>query len=264
MGQSGASTCKTSSTSGWILRGLLGLWSHDRKVLVAVLILFIGIGFFWWLTEQVTGGKTPGLDERLIRILREPGNAANPVGPPWVEEAARDITSLGGYAVLTGLTIAVAVFLGFAGKHHAGWLLFAAIAGGTVVMHFLKAQINRPRPDLVPHLSHANSASFPSGHAMLSAIVYLALGAMLARLVTRPRLKWFFLTLALMLTFLIGISRVYLGVHYPTDVLAGWAAGLVWAILCWLVTRALQLRGTIEQDPEETPVTSPQSPIWER
>ena len=116
-------------------------------------------------------------------------------------------------------------------------------------MHFLKALINRPRPDVVPALSHATDASFPSGHAMLSAVVYLVLGAMLARLVQRRRLKLFFLMLAIVLTFLIGLSRVYLGVHYPTDILAGWAAGLIWAIVCWLVTRVLQHSGLVEFDP---------------
>ena len=113
-------------------------------------------------------------------------------------------------------------------------------------MRFLKMLLNRPRPDVVPALSHATEASFPSGHAMLSVVVYLVLGVMLARLVESRRLKIFFLTMALFLTFVIGLSRVYLGVHYPTDILAGWTAGLVWAIVCWLVTRALQKWGLVE------------------
>src|SRR5205085_9940078 len=105
---------------------------------------------------------------------------------------------------------------------------------------------DRPRPSVVPHLSHVMTSSFPSGHSLLSAVVYLTLGSLLARLVGPPRLKLYFLGVAVLLSFLVGLSRVYLGVHYPTDVLAGWAAGLTWAVLCWLLARYLQHRGAVE------------------
>jgi undecaprenyl-diphosphatase len=81
----------------------------------------------------------------------------------------------------------------------------------------------------------------------MSAVVYLTLGALLARLADQRRVKLYFLAVAALLTLLVGLSRVYLGVHYPTDVLAGWSAGLVWATLCWLAARSLQRRGAVER-----------------
>ena len=110
----------------------------------------------------------------------------------------------------------------------------------------LKMLIDRPRPSVVPHLSQTLTTSFPSGHSMMSAVVYLTLGALLSRLVAKRRLKLYFLAVAVLLTLLTGMSRVLMGVHYPTDVLAGWAAGCVWASLCWLAARQLQRRGKIE------------------
>ena len=110
----------------------------------------------------------------------------------------------------------------------------------------LKAAFDRPRPELVPHLMRAYFSSFPSGHSMMSAVVYGTLGSILTTLVQHRGLKLYFLLLAATLAGLVGISRVYLGVHYPTDVLAGWAAGLAWATFCWLLGRSLKRTGAIE------------------
>lgn len=255
-----ASTNSTTSTTAWSNRSPFGSFRRDPALLIGILVVVTGIVFFWWLTDQVVSGRTNELDRRLIRACRTAEDAKNPIGPHWLEEAARDITALGGYAVLSGLTVSVSIFLVIVGKQHAGWLLLGATTGGLTLMHLLKSWINRPRPDpnfVSHHLSLAGSASFPSGHAMLSAIVYLALGAMLARLVQRRRLKTFFITLALGLSFLIGISRVYLGVHYPTDIIAGWTAGLVWGTFCWILTRALQRSGAVELDIGDNPAARP-------
>lgn len=129
--------------------------------------------------------------------------------------------------------------------------MLAAIIGGVVVSTLLKSLFDRPRPDLVPHLSHVYTSSFPSGHSMLSAIVYLTLGSLLAAVMPSRKLKVYVLAVAIIVTVVVGASRVYLGVHYPTDVLAGWLAGLVWALLCWLIARWLQRRGKVE--PESNP-----------
>ena len=122
------------------------------------------------------------------------------------------------------------------------WLVLIAVVGGQVLSTTLKYFIDRPRPMIVPHLSQVYTTSFPSGHSMMSAVVYLTLGSLLGSS-SAARAQVLLLSVAMLLTFLVGVSRVYMGVHWPTDVLAGWTAGLVWAILCWLVARQLQRRG---------------------
>lgn len=126
-------------------------------------------------------------------------------------------------------------------------LVLVATFSGLLVSLLLKHSFHRPRPELVPHLSYVYTSSFPSGHAMLSATVFLTLGALLGRFVQEPVLKAYFLVVAGILTFLVGVSRVYLGVHYPSDVLAGWTAGLAWALTCWLIAKAMQQRGVVEK-----------------
>ena len=158
----------------------------------------------------------------------------------------RDITALGGPTVVTLITVAVIGFLLIDGKRFAALLMLASVGGGAVLSSVLKLGIDRPRPDLVAHLVEVSTASFPSGHAMLSAVIYLTLGALLSRVEAPRRVKIYVLTVAVLLTFLIGLSRIYLGVHWPTDVLAGWCAGSAWAMLCWRVALALQRAGEVE------------------
>jgi undecaprenyl-diphosphatase len=196
----------------------------------------------------VTEGEPRHVDTSVLRALREPGDPADPVGPRWLEEAARDVTALGGYAVLTLLVASVVGYQLMARHYHAALLVLVATLGGLLLSHLLKGLYDRPRPDLVPHLVHVSTASFPSGHAMNSAVVYLTLGALLARLVEGRWVRVYFVAVAVVLTLLVGTSRVYLGVHYPTDVVAGWAAGVGWAVACWLVARRLQRRGAVEGD----------------
>jgi undecaprenyl-diphosphatase len=132
------------------------------------------------------------------------------------------------------------------------WLVLIATLGGWGLGLLLKAVFGRPRPSVIPHLVEVQSLSFPSGHAMMSAVVYLTLAALLAQLSAQWAQRVYILAVGLLLTLLVGLSRVYLGVHYPTDVLAGWSAGLAWAILCWLVGRWLQRRGIVEKPHEHT------------
>ena len=159
----------------------------------------------------------------------------------------RDITALGGVTVLSLVTASVAGFLLLSRKFSAMAFVLVATGAGFLITVLLKSLYERPRPDVVPHLAAVYTSSFPSGHSMMSAVVYLTLGTLLTRLAATPRLKFYFLFVAMLLTGLVGISRVYLGVHYPTDVLAGWCGGLTWASLCWLVARRLQQRGAIER-----------------
>jgi undecaprenyl-diphosphatase len=211
------------------------------------LIIAVGIAAFFLLAVEVNRGDTQHFDEQILRSMREPNDPAVPRGPAALQEAARDITSLGGYALSTLLVAIVTIFLACDGKKGAARFLLAAVISGWLLQKGLKALIGRPRPIVVPHLMPVESTSFPSGHSMMSAIIFLTLGVILSRLeLKHPRLRVYFMTVAFLLTGLVGLSRVYLGVHYPTDVLAGWTAGLVWAMLCSLVAQYLQRRGAVE------------------
>jgi undecaprenyl-diphosphatase len=209
-----------------------------------------GLWGFFELADEVMEGETHRLDESLLLAMRTAGDAADPIGPGWLEEAGRDFTALGGVSVLTFITVMSCSYLLLAGKPHAALYLLVAVGVGVLISNGLKAGFERPRPELVPHGSIVHTASFPSGHSMLSAVTYLTLGALLARIQPRRRLKVFLLATAMLLALLVGASRVYLGVHWPTDVLAGWTAGAVWASLCWLAAIRLQQRGQVEADGE--------------
>jgi undecaprenyl-diphosphatase len=144
--------------------------------------------------------------------------------------------------VLGLLTVATLGYLWLMGMRRAALYLLLAIGGGLLLSLALKAGFQRPRPDLVSHGSMVYTASFPSGHSMLSAIVYLTGGAMLALEHERRAVRIYIIGCAVAATVLVGTSRVYLGVHWPTDVLAGWAGGAAWAALCWLIAHWLQIR----------------------
>jgi len=218
-------------------------------VLLALAGVVAGAWGFALLADEVMEGGTQAFDQKLLLAFRT-GPAQAPVGSPPVQEAARDITSLGGTAVLTIVTIIAAGFLALDGKKHMALFLCGSVLGGLAAGTILKDVFQRPRPDLVPYSVYVSGASFPSGHSMMSAVTYLTLGALLARSQERKRLKAYFLLVAISLTFAVGVTRVYLGVHWPTDVLAGWTAGAVWALLCWLTARWLQSRRTLEQETE--------------
>ena len=241
----------------WLLR------HTNLLVLCVALIIVGGIWAFVGIAEEVTEGDTKRFDEWAVRALRMPNPDATPerplpqvpLGPKWLREVGRDMTALGGVAVLFLMTGGVAGYLLMVRKYHAMWLVLIATGSGLLLSTALKWAFDRPRPT-VDHYAHVYTSSFPSGHSMLAAVVYLTLGSLLTRLIPERHVKAYVIFVALLLTFLVGISRVYMGVHYPTDVLAGWTAGLVWAMVCWLVARYLQMRGAVEKDTEQTPPAS--------
>src|SRR5205814_964349 len=220
------------------------LGSRDHLVLIAAVMIAGGTWGFIELMDAVRAGGTQRFDEWAVRTV------AGYHGPRWLEEVGRDITALGGVAILTLITAFVVGFLILRKKYHAAWFLLFATIGGVTLSSLLKHLVSRPRPDVVPWRSYVVTTSFPSGHSMLSATVYLTLGSLLARYTRDRALRLYFLAAAMFLAFLVGLSRVYMGVHYPTDVLAGWTAGGVWALLCWLAARILQRRGKVERDLE--------------
>lgn len=231
------------------MRFLRWLGSHELAILLALFGIAAGVWVFAVLATEVREGETRGFDRKVLLAMRRPGDLA-PLGPPAFQEDARDVTAMGGVVVLGLLTMMVSVYLALDGKKNMAVFALGSVVSGVVAADLLKGLFRRPRPDIVPHLAYVSNTSFPSGHSMLSAVTYLTLGALLARSHERKALKAFFLLCAAFLSFLVGVSRVYLGVHWPTDVLAGWTAGAVWALLCWLVARRLQTRKALE--PETT------------
>lgn len=227
--------------------------SHELSTLVGFVLVAVGTWMFVELADEVVEGDTQRIDRTVLLALRSSADVSDPLGPKWVEELMRDFTALGGIGVLTFVSLVVIGYLLLQRKTSTAAFVLIAVAGGLIVSHFFKWQFGRPRPDLVPHGSHVYTASFPSGHAMMSAATYLTLGALLARVHAQRRLKAYFLFLAALLSLSVGVSRVYLGVHWPTDVVAGWTLGASWAILCWLVARYLQRRGELETAGEGTP-----------
>lgn len=182
-------------------------------------------------------------DRSVLMAFRNPADVSDPIGPPALEHAMADITALGGFTVLTLLVAGVAIYMLSTGRRIGALMIVGASLSGGVLSETLKALFERARPDLVPHLTHMASASFPSGHAFLSAVTYLTLGVLLAREHDGQRAKLLLIGGAVLLTLMIGASRVYLGVHWPTDVLAGWSLGAAWAALWWLAARLIDRRG---------------------
>ena len=226
---------------GWAWRNKPELWVLGGVFFAAAMILAFG-----HIAEEVTEGDATKFDQTVLLALRNPADLSDPIGPAWLEEAARDITSLGSYVVLGFVLCAVLAYLVMTQKRAAALWISASVGGGVVLSNALKFAFERPRPEIVPHAVRVFTSSFPSGHATLAAVSYLTLGALLASLHSSRQLKLYFISVAIFLTVAIGLSRLYLGVHYPTDVLAGWCVGAAWAALCWMIAWWLQARGTIE------------------
>ncbi|WP_077510928.1 phosphatase PAP2 family protein [Sphingomonas sp. LM7] len=198
-------------------------------VLAAVAVL---LGLLWF-GHEIMEGDAAELDRAIILALRVPGHPELPIGPHWLPSAVRDITALGSSTVLTLVVIVTATFLALRRRFRQALLVIGATALGGVAVTVIKVLIARARPDIVQQLMDEASHSFPSGHAANSAIVYLTLATLLFPVVRGWRMRGFVLAVAMLLVGLIGVSRIYLGVHWPSDVLAGWAFGSCWALLWW-------------------------------
>jgi undecaprenyl-diphosphatase len=202
-------------------------------ILLALFVLLL-LGFAQ-LADEVMQGETGSFDDTVMLALRSSGAFSQSFGSQWLQDMMRDFTALGSTGVLTIVTIGVTGFLALSGKGKAALYVVLALIGGIVSEHVLKLGFSRPRPELVPHSVVVTSTSFPSGHALNSAAVYLTLGNLLSQTQEKLSIKLFLMVFAGFLTVLVGLSRVYLGVHWPTDVIAGWSYGACWALLCWFV-----------------------------
>ncbi|SDA99498.1 phosphatase PAP2 family protein [Mesorhizobium qingshengii] len=208
------------------------LWIAALLLVAAVLIVLVA-------ADAVLKGEGSNFDQGLLMAFRSGGDPANPIGPAWVEGVGRDITSLGSVAFLGVISVATVGFLLIIQRRNYALQLATAVIGGVLISKTIKAAFDLPRQS-TPHIVPAFTESFPSGHAMLSAITFLTLGTLVARVSTKPDVKICVLSLAALLTLMVGCSRVYLGIHYPTDVLAGWCVGIGWTILCWFGFRWLE------------------------
>ena len=211
----------------------------ESRALVLVIALSGALWAFFSIAGEMGEGETAALDRRILLALRNPANLSDPIGSRSFEEAMRDVTALGGFTVVTLVTlVGVTAFLIHGRKRHA-----LVLAGTVILAHFssdlAKTLYARPRPDLVPHGAYVYSASFPSGHSTLSAATYLTLAVLIASLEPNRGTKAMVFVLAAAMVLAIGFSRVYLGVHWPSDVLAGWSLGAAWALAGWSVLRRI-------------------------
>ena len=219
-------------------------WLRGRQwpelpVLVAAVAIASLSWLFIELADEVMEGDTGAFDTWVIESLRSPQDKRLPRGPLWLVDAARDVTALGSSTVLFLLVAVVVGYLAMVRRPRALALLLAAVVSGAILTSSLKYAFDRPRPPDGSAVQRTHTTSFPSGHSLSSAVVYLTLGAMLARVMPTRKLHLYWIGTAIFLATLIGLTRIYLGVHYPTDVLAGWAAGAAWALLWWLIARWL-------------------------
>jgi undecaprenyl-diphosphatase len=222
-----------------VLRNALRSWLEPR-VLVFVVGFAAASSFFIKISEQVSEGETHGVDAAIMIWLRPGSDPLQPIEPRWLESFMRDLTALGSIGVLSVIVGATSVFLHLVGRPRTALFVLFGSTGGAVLSSLLKELFDRSRPDVVSPAVFVSSASFPSGHAMSAAVVYLTLGALIARLVPNRWVKLYVLAIAGMLVAIVGISRVVLGVHWPSDVLAGWAAGGAWALGCWGVAQVFK------------------------
>ena len=207
------------------------------------LILWVAVAGAVWaflaLGGEMAEGETLAFDRRILMALRNPADPADPLGPRWLAEALRDVTALGGFTVLTLITVVATLAFAFHGKRRQALILPAVVICAQLSANLLKGIYGRPRPDFLPHDMFVYSASFPSGHSTVAATTWLMLATLIASLETTAATKALAYGIAGLIILAVGFSRVYLAVHWPSDVLAGWTLGSAWALAGWIVTRRM-------------------------
>jgi len=223
--------------------------AFELRLLGPILLMALSAWAFMKITGEMLEGDVNSIDLAILQRLRVVGHPELPIGPRWLQETIRDLTALGSPAVLCMTVSTVWGYLMVARQTLMAWLAAGSALGGLGVAMLLKAVFSRARPDAAFHATVANGYSFPSGHAMMSAIVFLTMATLVARLAPQRRLGVYALAVAMLLTGLVGLSRVFLGVHWASDVAAGWAAGAAWALLIWLLADRMGLGHRSSEDP---------------
>lgn len=219
----------------WLARHVHGAYTtFGIFFLIGATLAVVGTWLFAKFAGHVSSGGTQAFDDAVLQWIgmhRE----------PWLTNAMVEITSLGTGLVVMMTVVIAGLFLYLSNHKYSALLLFITTGGGLVLNTLLKLGFGRPRPQLVEWGTHAASSSFPSGHAMNSVIVYGTVAYLAARLQSRHRVRVLTLFVAGIIILLVCTSRLYLGVHYPSDVLAGIIVGLAWASFCMASLEALQL-----------------------
>ena len=214
-------------------------WNAARRTEARLLLLGLGaMGAVWaflGVTGEVRELQTTRIDRAVLLAFRTPGNLAVPIGPRWVQESARDMTAFGGFTALSLISVMSITLLLLHGRRIQALIFGAAVILAQTAAEVIKSFVGRPRPEIVPHHDLVYSSSFPSGHAVMSPVVYLTLAAILAAGAPRRSVKVLLVISAALLVIAIGVSRVYLGVHWPTDVLAGWTLGTAIALIASMI-----------------------------
>lgn len=210
-----------------------------RAVEPVLIACWIALAFLLWLFYAMTGwiaaGSIAAIDEKILLAFRLPGNNATPIGPAWLPETVRDISALGSVSVLWLAVFFSTVLLFLSGHRKKSVYVFLTAVAATALSNILKFIYTRPRPDIVPPAAETFTTSFPSAHAMMSAAVYLTIGLVFSRLHQAKAVKTFIMLFAAGLTLMIGLTRVYMGVHWPSDVIAGWLCGGIFLLSCHLL-----------------------------
>jgi undecaprenyl-diphosphatase len=201
-----------------------------------------GVVVFVLIAVAVHHGWLADLDRAGLALLRQRADPAIPIGPHGLVSMVRDVTALGSFIVLSSAVTSVAAFLALRGRRDRALALLAYAIGGTLLGEAAKHVIARVRPDVVPHLVEVVTLSFPSAHAMQATAIPLVLACFLADTQPRAAMRVYLLCVAALVALAVGLSRLYLGVHWPTDVVAGWSLGTAWASACWLLDRRLRTR----------------------
>lgn len=202
---------------------------------VAATLLIGSLLVFAALALSAPSGLLAAGERNFMALLRQGERLSEPAGPDWLFSVFRDFTVFGGWPFMALLSVVLSGLFLLRRQWSFLVILLAVIIGETLITEFLKSLFARARPDFLPHYVEATSESFPSGHSASAAAVYLTLGLMLANLTGRRAIRIYTLIVTGVMIVLIGLSRIYLGVHYPTDVVAGWCVGAAWASAVWLI-----------------------------